>query len=207
MTSSSLIGIGPAIERRLHEAGVTTFAQLAALSLDGLATLVDGAGVSSGRIVKQDWIGRAGELALISVESEQATAEARKQKEVAGKEVATAAPPLDATSSTQACDDLHLELDDASFDEVLAEKREEGEAGTNRIRAELAFRITGARAADVVSRQPNYYVHILAKVTASDEMAVLAAAHGRLQPGVLAYRAAVESRRQKLGATSCWRRW
>ena len=37
-------GIGPAIERRLHEVGVTTFAQLAALSPDGLATLVEGAG-------------------------------------------------------------------------------------------------------------------------------------------------------------------
>ena len=41
-------------------------------------------------------------------------------------------------------------------------------------------------------RRPNYYVHILAEVAASDEMAVLAAAHGRLQPGVLTYRAAVE---------------
>jgi len=185
-------GIGPAIERRLHEAGVTAFAQLAALPLDGLVALVDGAGVSSERIVREDWIGRAGELASISAESAEATTKARKQKEEAGREVVTAAPPLDPPSSTEAPDDLHLELDDASFEEVLAEEGGAGEADTSRIRAEVGFRISGARAAQVVSRQPNYYVHILAEVAASDEMAVLAAAHGRLRPGVLAYRAAVE---------------
>ena len=186
-------GIGPAIERRLNEVGVTTFAQLAALSPDGLATLVEGAGVSSERIVRQDWIGRAGELASISVESAEASAEARKQEEEdAGREVATVAPPVDTTSSTEAPDDLHLELDDASFEEVLAEEGGAGEADTSRIRAEVGFRISGGRAAQVVSRRPNYYVHILAEVAASDEMAVLAAAHGRLQPGVLTYRAAVE---------------
>ena len=48
-------GIGPAIERRLHEVGIMTFAQLAALSPDGLATLIDSVGgVSSERIAKQD---------------------------------------------------------------------------------------------------------------------------------------------------------
>jgi len=186
-------GIGPAIQRRLNEVGVTTFAQLAALSPDGLATLVEGAGVSSERIVRQDWIGRAGELASISVESAEASAEARKQEEEdAGREVATVAPPVDTTSSTEAPDDLHLELDDASFEEVLAEEGGAGEADRSRIRAEVGFRISGGRAAQVVSRRPNYYVHILAEVAASDEMAVLAAAHGRLQPGVLTYRAAVE---------------
>jgi hypothetical protein len=185
-------GIGPAIERRLHEVGVTTFAQLAALSPDGLATLVEGAGVSSERIVRQDWIGRAGELASISVESAEASAKVRKQEEEAGREVATVAPPVDTTSSTEAPDDLHLELDDASFEEVLAEEGGAGEADTSRIRAEVGFRISGGRAAQVVSRRPNYYVHILAEVAASDEMAVLAAAHGRLRPGVLTYRATVE---------------
>ena len=74
-------GIGPAIERRLNEAGVTTFAQLAALSPDGLATIVEGAGVSSERIVRQDWIGRAGELASISGQSAEASAKTRKQEE------------------------------------------------------------------------------------------------------------------------------
>ena len=184
-------GIGPAIERRLHEVGVTTFAQLAALSPDALATLVEGAGVSSGRIVTQDWIGRAGELASISVESAEASAKARKQDEEASQEVATVAPPVDTTSSTEP-DDLHLELDDASFEEIPAEEGGAGDADTSRIRAEVGFRISGGRAAQVVSRRPNYYVHILAEVAASDEMAVLAAAHGRLRPGVLTYRAAVE---------------
>ena len=88
-------GIGPAIERRLHEVGVTTFAQLAALSPDGLATLVEGAGVSPERIVKQDWIGRAGELASVSTESAEASAKARKQEEEAKRDVATVAPPVD----------------------------------------------------------------------------------------------------------------
>ena len=186
-------GIGPAIERRLNEAGVTTFAQLAALSPDGLATIVEGAGVSSDRIVRQDWIGRAGELASISGQSAEASAKTRKQEEEdAGREVATVAPPVDMTSSTEAPDDLHLELDDASFEEVVAEEGGAGEADTSRIRAEVGFRISGGRAAQVVSRRPNYYVHILAEVAASDEMAVLAAAHGRLQPGLLTYRAAVE---------------
>jgi len=185
-------GIGPAIERRLHEVGVTTFAQLAALSPDALATLVEGAGVSSGRIVRQDWIGRAGELASISVESAEASAKARKQDEEASQEVATVAPPVDTSSSTEEPDDLHLELDDASFEEILAEEGGAGDADTSRIRAEVGFRISGGRAAEVVSRRPNYYVHILAEVAASDEMAVLAAAHGQLRPGVLTYRAAVE---------------
>ena len=188
-------GIGPAIERRLHEVGLTTFAQLAALSPDGLATLVEGAGVSPERIVKQDWIGRAGELASVSTESAEAGVKAREQEEEATREVATVAPPVDTASSTEAPDDLHLELDDASFEEVLAEEGGEGgasEVDTSRIRAEIGFRISGARAAEVISRQPNYYVHILAEVAASDEMAVLAAAHGRLRPGVLTYRTAVE---------------
>ena len=54
-------------------------------------------------------------------------------------------------------------------------------------------------AAKVVSRRPSYYVHILAEVAASDDMAVLAAAHGRLEPGVLSYRTAVEFTAPEVG--------
>ncbi|NTU80379.1 MAG: hypothetical protein HGA45_13550 [Chloroflexales bacterium] len=57
-------GIGPVIERHLHEAGVRTFAQLAALNPDQLAGMVAHLPLlSTERIVRQDWVGRARDLA------------------------------------------------------------------------------------------------------------------------------------------------
>lgn len=57
-------GIGPAIERRLHSIGIFTFTQLAALSpADIAASVADIAGLTSERIVKQNWIGQAQDLA------------------------------------------------------------------------------------------------------------------------------------------------
>jgi hypothetical protein len=57
-------GIGPAIERRLHQAGVRTYAQLATLTPPEIATLVsDLAGISAERIAEQDWPGQARSLA------------------------------------------------------------------------------------------------------------------------------------------------
>jgi len=57
-------GIGPAIERRLHSIGIYTFAQLAALSpADIAASVADIAGLTTERIIKQDWIGQARRLA------------------------------------------------------------------------------------------------------------------------------------------------
>lgn len=57
-------GIGPVIERQLREAGVRTFAQLAALSPDQIAALVAHLPLlSAERIVRQDWAGRARALA------------------------------------------------------------------------------------------------------------------------------------------------
>lgn len=59
-----ITGIGPAIERRLHEAGITTFADLAVQSATQLANVLQGmAGMSASRIEEQKWIERAGELA------------------------------------------------------------------------------------------------------------------------------------------------
>ena len=59
-----IAGIGAAIERRLHEAGIRTYADLAARSPDELATsLSDVAGLSATRIVKQNWIGQASQMA------------------------------------------------------------------------------------------------------------------------------------------------
>jgi hypothetical protein len=181
-------GIGPAIERRLHEAGITTFVQLATLSPDDVATLVNGAGVSSSRIAKENWIGRAEELASVSEGGE--AGKGRQREEESGGEVATVAPPLEATSAGSA-DDLQLELDDASFEEVPDEHGATG-TGASRIRAEIGFRVSGTRAAQVTSERPNYFVHVLAEIAERDEMTVLAAAHGRLEAGVLGYRAALE---------------
>lgn len=57
-------GIGPGIAQRLYDAGLHTFAQLAALSSDDIAALLGGiAGLSGKSIAAQDWIGQARTLA------------------------------------------------------------------------------------------------------------------------------------------------
>ncbi|MFC1463242.1 MAG: helix-hairpin-helix domain-containing protein [Candidatus Brachytrichaceae bacterium NZ_4S206] len=57
-------GIGPKVEARLREAGIHTYADLAALAPEKLARLLSGmAGLSSKRIESQGWIERARELA------------------------------------------------------------------------------------------------------------------------------------------------
>jgi len=59
-----IYGIGSGIETRLQDMGITTYAQLAALSpADLTALLTNFAGVSTERIIKQDWIGQARSLA------------------------------------------------------------------------------------------------------------------------------------------------
>lgn len=54
-------GIGPAIESRLHAAGIRTFARLAALSADEVAALTPG--LSAERITQQGWTRQARKLA------------------------------------------------------------------------------------------------------------------------------------------------
>jgi hypothetical protein len=57
-------GIGPAVERRLHDAGIFTFTQLAALTPLDIAALVSNlTDLSAERITQQDWVGRACQLA------------------------------------------------------------------------------------------------------------------------------------------------
>jgi hypothetical protein len=57
-------GIGPAIQRRLNEGGIFTFARLAALSpAEVLPCVEDLTGMSVDRIEQQDWTGQARELA------------------------------------------------------------------------------------------------------------------------------------------------
>jgi hypothetical protein len=56
--------ISPAVERRLHRAGILSFAQLAEMSPESIAEVVaDVRGVSAERIAREDWIGQARALA------------------------------------------------------------------------------------------------------------------------------------------------
>jgi len=66
-----IIGIGPVVERRLHGVGIYTYAQLAALSPADIAAAAIGiSGLTSERIIKQDWVGQARKLASGSISSE-----------------------------------------------------------------------------------------------------------------------------------------
>lgn len=57
-------GVGSAINRRLHDAGVVRFHDLAALDNDGLARLLAGIpALSADKISNADWVGRAAMLA------------------------------------------------------------------------------------------------------------------------------------------------
>jgi hypothetical protein len=64
-------GIGPIVESRLRGVGIYTFTQLAALSPADIAAAVsDLAGLTSERIIKQDWIGQAHKLVARSTPTE-----------------------------------------------------------------------------------------------------------------------------------------
>ena len=57
-------GIGAAIDRRLHDAGILTYQDLAALTPEQIAASLAGvAGLSPARIASQDWVGQASRLA------------------------------------------------------------------------------------------------------------------------------------------------
>jgi hypothetical protein len=57
-------GIGAALDRRLHDAGILTYQDLAALTPEQIAASLSGvAGLSPTRIASQDWTGQAGRLA------------------------------------------------------------------------------------------------------------------------------------------------
>jgi hypothetical protein len=57
-------GIGAAIDRRLHDAGILSYQDLAALAPEQIAARLAGlAGLSPARIAGQDWVGQASRLA------------------------------------------------------------------------------------------------------------------------------------------------
>jgi len=57
-----LSGVGPALEKKLHEAGVTTFAQIAAWTEEDVAAMDEKLSFK-GRIEREGWIAQAAELA------------------------------------------------------------------------------------------------------------------------------------------------
>ncbi len=67
-------GIGKVLDRRLHQAGVTSYADLAGLNPEKIASLLADAGaVSAGRIGNEDWTGQAARLAKEAVMPQAAT--------------------------------------------------------------------------------------------------------------------------------------
>ena len=58
----TLSGVGPALEKKLHEAGVTTFAQIAAWGADDIAEMDEKLSFK-GRIEREGWVEQAKELA------------------------------------------------------------------------------------------------------------------------------------------------
>lgn len=57
-----LSGVGPALEKKLHEAGVTTFAQIAAWNADDIAAMDEKLSFK-GRIEREGWVEQAKKLA------------------------------------------------------------------------------------------------------------------------------------------------
>lgn len=57
-----LSGVGPALEKKLHEAGITSFAQIAAWSAEDIAAMDEKLSFK-GRIEREGWVGQAKELA------------------------------------------------------------------------------------------------------------------------------------------------
>ena len=58
-----MAGLGPAMEKKLNGAGITTFAQIAALSADDVTKLEEELGIAAGKFEKEDWVAQAQELA------------------------------------------------------------------------------------------------------------------------------------------------
>jgi large subunit ribosomal protein L21 len=57
-----LSGVGPALEKKLHAAGVTTFAQIAAWGADDIAAMDEKLSFK-GRIEREGWVEQAKKLA------------------------------------------------------------------------------------------------------------------------------------------------
>src|SRR5690348_2563521 len=81
---TQISGIGKILDRRLHEAGVNSYADLAALNPEGIASLLaEPAAVRPGRIADEDWTGQAARLAAETAETAET---AEDQPGAAGEE-------------------------------------------------------------------------------------------------------------------------
>ncbi|HEX5298157.1 MAG TPA: hypothetical protein VFW50_14325 [Streptosporangiaceae bacterium] len=78
---TQISGIGKILDRRLHDAGVSSYADLAALNPEGIASLLaEPAAIRPGRIADEDWTGQAARLAAETAET------AEDQPDAAGGE-------------------------------------------------------------------------------------------------------------------------
>ena len=59
---SKLAGVGPVLVKKLEEAGITTFAQIAAWTAQEIADIDEQLSLK-GRIERDDWVAQAKELA------------------------------------------------------------------------------------------------------------------------------------------------
>jgi hypothetical protein len=85
---TQISGIGKILDRRLHEAGVNSYADLAALNPEGIASLLaEPAAVRPGRIADEDWTGQAARLAAETAET------AEDQPGAAGEQAGDDIPP------------------------------------------------------------------------------------------------------------------
>src|SRR5690349_340302 len=73
---TQISGIGKILDRRLHEAGVNSYADLAALNPERIASLLaEPAAIRPGRIADEDWTGQAARLAAETAEDQPGAAD------------------------------------------------------------------------------------------------------------------------------------
>jgi hypothetical protein len=66
---TAIHGIGAGIERRFNSAGILTYHQLESLNPEQIAGMLEGAvGITTSRVVEQDWVGQAKKLSLEKAE-------------------------------------------------------------------------------------------------------------------------------------------
>ena len=74
-----LVGIGPAIEQILNDAGIVTFAQIAASTVQGLQDILPD--LHDSRVEREDWVGQAQRFAAAKALGEDLEALARENQQ------------------------------------------------------------------------------------------------------------------------------
>jgi predicted flap endonuclease-1-like 5' DNA nuclease len=100
-----IFGIGRALNSRLHQAGVTSYADLAALNPEKIVSLLaDAVAVSAGRIGNEGWISQASKLAEEAAAPQVVKSAAEAVLPQAGKAAAEAAAPAGQGASGDSSD-------------------------------------------------------------------------------------------------------